>query len=376
MFSLYRRHEQSCPHRDKGIRHIRCSCPIWMDGHDDHGKRRRRSLKTRDWRHAGDILDRIETGRAYPSDPIDHGITLAKAGAAYLEECRIRNLAESTIVSYEKLLEHLEKHFPQGIRLKNIDVDGLSKFRSGRKIDDQSLKAATQIKELGHLRAFFNFCVAREWINRNPAKALKPPINNELPTLPFEDHELAGILAACDRIDNLNQEGIERARIRARALILLLIYSGLRISDAVKLERSALNTETGALMIRVMKTRIPMYIKLRPEVLVALAALPVESKYFFWSGTAKLSTAVGSARRTITCVMKLAKVNNGHPHRFRDTFSVGLLREGVDLRTVQLLLGHNSIKTTERHYGPFVLAIQKQLDNAVEKLDFGTIQRA
>jgi site-specific recombinase XerD len=54
----------------------------------------------------------------------------------------------------------------------------------------------------------------------------------------------------------------------------------------------------------------------------------------------------------------------GHPHRFRDTFSVGLLEKGEDLRTVLLLLGHKSIKTTERHYAPYVRSFQAILDAA------------
>lgn len=62
----------------------------------------------------------------------------------------------------------------------------------------------------------------------------------------------------------------------------------------------------------------------------------------------------------------------GHPHRFRDTFSVSLLEKGEDLRTAQLLLGHTSIKTTEKHYAPFVQSFQRILDAATAKLDFGT----
>ena len=56
----------------------------------------------------------------------------------------------------------------------------------------------------------------------------------------------------------------------------------------------------------------------------------------------------------------------GHPHRFRDSFSVRLLDLGNDLRTVELLLGHTSIKTTEKHYAPFVKARQEQLENSVK----------
>ena len=62
----------------------------------------------------------------------------------------------------------------------------------------------------------------------------------------------------------------------------------------------------------------------------------------------------------------------GQPHRFRDTFSVSLLSKGEELRTVQLLLGHTSVKTTEKHYAPFVESFQRVLDAATAKLDFGT----
>jgi integrase len=69
--------------------------------------------------------------------------------------------------------------------------------------------------------------------------------------------------------------------------------------------------------------------------------------------------------------MARAGIKNGHPHRFRDTFSVRLLEKGEQLRTVQLLLGHSSIKTTEKHYAPWVESFQATLDAATAKLDFG-----
>jgi site-specific recombinase XerD len=78
---------------------------------------------------------------------------------------------------------------------------------------------------------------------------------------------------------------------------------------------------------------------------------------------------VKNARRTIQRILKIAGVA-GHPHRFRDTFRVGLLEKGEDLRTVQLLLGHKSSNTTERHYAPYVRSLQAILDSATKKLDF------
>lgn len=363
MFSLYRRHEDSCRFAQKGVRHINCHCPVWCDGHDLHGKRVRRSLKTRSWSQAQARIDALDRG-APPVPAKDPSPAIAKAVAAYLDDCRARALAPATIVSYENILGHLREAF-DGQRVSAVSIDALTRYRAARAIATSSSN-----KELQALRTFFGFCVARKWAPENPAKALKPPKSDQLPTMPFTEEETARILEACGRIDNPNPREIPRARLRARALVELLLYSGLRISDAIKLERANVDMKTGQLMARMMKTRATLYIRLPPAALIALAAAPHESMYFFWSGNSKLSTAVGSARRTIECVLKLAGITDGHPHRFRDTFSVMLLSQGADLRTVQLLLGHKSTRTTEKHYAPFVVSMQQRLDDAVAKLHF------
>lgn len=286
---------------------------------------------------------------------------LSEAIASYLEDCRARQLAPATIVSYSNTLGHLRAAFP-ALPAAQITLDDLTRYRAKRP------RASSQ-KELVTLRAFFGFAHDRNWASSNPAAKLKAVKTDRIPTLPFTPAEVQKILEASSRIDNPNPREIPRARVRARALVLLLLYSGFRISDAVKLRREALNPKTGQLLIRMMKTRAPLYVRLPEDALRALAEVPVESPYYFWSGRAKLSTAVGSARRTIDCVLKLAGIQ-GHPHRFRDTFSVGLLNTGAELRTVQLLLGHSSIRTTEKHYAPFVQSMQRTLDAAVARLDF------
>lgn len=378
MHTLYRRHEKRCkPGRRGGRRYTRCHCPIWLDGTDQTGRRQGFSLKTRDWMHAQARLADIESGAAPAAPPEQQqSPSLPDAVADYLEDCRSRKLAPSTIASYSNTLDHLKSFFA-GRRVMEINLAALSKFRASRTVttdtgQTRSLTAASSMKEIQCLRTFFTFCEDREWNAKNPAKKLKTPKADRLPTMPFSSEEITAILAACDRIGNPNPSDNVRTRLRARALVLLLLYSGLRISDALKLRRSQVDMASGRLLVRMMKTREPLYVRLPPEALEALDAVPQESDYFFWSGTAKLSTAVGSARRTIYCLMDLAKVQDGHPQRFRDTFSVELLQNGADLRTVQLLLGHTSIKTTEKHYAPYVAAMQRMLDDAVSTLHFGS----
>ena len=74
-------------------------------------------------------------------------------------------------------------------------------------------------------------------------------------------------------------------------------------------------------------------------------------------------------------VFELAKIPDGHAHRFRDTFAVSLLQAGVPMERVSVLLGHRSIKVTEKHYSPWVRARQEQLEADVRRSWEGHEQR-
>lgn len=354
------------------------------------GQRQRRALNTRSWSHAQARLNEFESGRIAIPDPPSKSPSLYAAIASYLEDCLARNLAPGTVVSYKNSLAHLKEFFTPARKLDTLTLIDLTNYRAARKVSDaepplggtsaggsaqagatRAITSSTATKEIGTLRAFFTFCADREWIAKNPAKKLRVPKVTRVPTMPFIADEISRMIAACDRIENNNPAGVERARLRARALLLTLLYTGFRLSDAVQLERSRLDTRTGKLMIRTMKTGTDLYLRMPSVAFDALAALPVESSYFFWSGNGKLTTALRSARRTVDCILRVSGVLNGHPHRFRDTFSVKLLDNGTDLRTVQLLLGHSSIKTTEKHYAPFVASTQRIVDEAVSRLQFG-----
>jgi integrase len=75
----------------------------------------------------------------------------------------------------------------------------------------------------------------------------------------------------------------------------------------------------------------------------------------------------GFWRERIAEVFRLAKVA-GHTHQFRDTFAVSLLEGGAGIETLSVLLGHQSIRVTEKHYNPWVKTRQDALDKAVESV--------
>lgn len=205
-----------------------------------------------------------------------------------------------------------------------------------------------------------------EWVDSRQSCALiQAPKVIHKPTLPFTADEFQRILSACERYgDNYGRLGRENAT-RLRALTLLLRYSGLRIRDAVCLPKKKL--KGNRLFLYTQKTGVPVFVPLPQFVVDELHSLPrVGAEYFFWSGNGKPKSVVSDWQRSFRKLFRIAQIA-GHPHRFRDTFAVELLLAGVPLDQVSVLLGHSSIKVTEKHYAPWVKTRQDQLEDAVRR---------
>ena len=217
------------------------------------------------------------------------------------------------------------------------------------------LQNLAALKTLERLRAFFRFAADAGWIADSPTRGLKNPKVTNSPTLPFNSAEMAEILGACDAYQHKHPKAGEANALRLRALVLLLRYSGLRIRDAVTLERGRITD--GKLFLYQAKTGTAVYCPLPPFVVELLEALPGK-KYFFWSGQSDPKSAVGDWQRILRRLFELTRIVRGHAHRFRDTFAVELLLAGVPLERVSMLLGHQSTRITEKHYGWTAIGLQ------------------
>jgi integrase/recombinase XerD len=117
------------------------------------------------------------------------------------------------------------------------------------------------------------------------------------------------------------------------------------------------------------KTGEHVYVPVPEDVATTLRSVKHKNPaYFFWSGHSKVPAAVSVWRKRLADVFTKAKISNGHSHRLRDTFAVSLLEAGVSLDSVSILLGHKSIKITERHYSPWVKTRQDALDREILKV--------
>lgn len=355
MLTTYRRHRKNCEHRSEGRKFRRCRCPIWADGFLA-GQEIRKSLNTVNWQMAQDTVRVWEAKGNLYSDEKDLGLTVKAACERFINDGDARGLREPTLYKYRLLFRQLgEFSNSKGLRfLQEFNVDLLRAFRESwpnRNISGR--------KKLEALRTFFRFCHESAWIATNPAAKLKPPRSTVAPTMPFTREEHQRNVAACDRYpDKLNS-------IRLRALILLLRYSGLRIRDAVTLSRD--RVAGGNLFLYTAKTGTPVWCPLPPFVLRALESIPATGPYYFWTGDSKPKSAVGNWQRALKRLFSFAGVPLGHAHRYRDTFACELLLAGVPLERVSILLGHHSIRVTEKHYAPWVRSRQEQLEADVRR---------
>ena len=350
MLTLYRRHLTECPHTS--MRYKRCRCPIWVFG-SLNGNQIRRSLDLLNWEAAQALIRDWEVEGSIEKDVT----TVAAACELFTKDCESRFLSDATVGKYKLLFRELKQHYGPW-HLKALSTAELDECRGKWKLSPISAR-----KKLERLRTFFKFCVDRDLLRKNPAASLKPPQTRLTPTLPFTDEDMKKILKATEAypIKGIYREGNKE---RIRAFVLLLRYSGLRIRDAVCLERARI--KDGKLFLYTQKTGTAVRLPLPHKVIDALKKLPTTSSYFFWSGNGLPKSAVADWQRSLAKLFLLANIN-GHAHRFRDTFSVSLLEAGVPLETVATLLGHQSIKTTERHYAPWVKSRQVRLEESIRK---------
>lgn len=365
MLNLYRRHKERCKLYSKGQSATNCTCPIWITG-TIKGRQQRQSLKTKDWYHANTKKDLIESGEMQLKESGNFktaALTVTDAIENYLDDCRVRGTSPSSIHSYANTFKTLTDWMKTAKISNSICIFDLSVLDEYRQFRAPSLQPSTQRKEIVHLRTFFSWCLDRDLVATNWAKKIRMPKTPKNITMPFTVDEINKLTGALSILP-------EDERPYTTALIYTLLYSGLRISDIVSLERSRLGSD-GRLLLRMEKTGNAVYVKLPAKAVDALKALPItKSPYFFWDGKIQISSAINQARECVARLGYLAPVQNVHPHRFRDTFAITLLLAGVDIRTVQLLLGHESLHTTEKHYAPYVKEFQVKLDSAVDKLNF------
>lgn len=366
--TIYVRHSADCKYRgDEFEKRCRCRKHLrWTQ----NGTRFRRKAGTRSWAEAEQLKRDLEdqlAGRTPESKQGNGNRAVQECIDVFLKDKRVQGVSEGVIGKYTRELERLRQYCEQAgvFTVQGITRELLTEFAATW----ERLYPSTQTRSMvrARCRSFLRFCYEAQWLPRIPAL---PKVRvDEVPTLPLTAAEYDSLLRA---VNKAHADPERRARVRA--LFQLMRWSGLAIGDALTLERSEIREDADKGITRVVtarqKTGTPVSVPIPPDVADELRAFRNEnSQYVFWDGNGDAESLTKSWRKYfIGPVFDAAEIERGGnmmSHRLRDTFAVDLLEKGVPLEEVSKLLGHESIRTTERSYAKWVKARQDRLDSLV-----------
>ena len=255
-----------------------------------------------------------------------------------------RGAARNTLLAYQADLEDFAAYAAaRGRSLSGSDADQLQGYMGG--LQRAGLSARTAARRLSALRQFHRFLL-REGIRADdPTSLLDAP---RLPTtLPkyLSETEVDALLGAAARIAG-------RRGAVARAALEILYATGLRVSELLALPRTALASDAAILLIRGKggKERIVPLSETAKAASAALVALQEQASRFLFPGRDKRRALT---RQAFFLLLKQVALEAGldpsriSPHVLRHSFASHLLAHGADLRSLQLLLGHADIATTQ-----------------------------
>jgi integrase/recombinase XerD len=357
LIRLFRRHRTTCKQISETYR--RCACPIYAEGKVGQERLDKTALNLTSWEAAQKWVRERETAGTLN---LKHEITLEDALKKFIEDCEARNLNSSTLRKY-RLLESAIKSFGGNrglLLLSGFDASLVREFRS-----DWKYAPRTASKQLERLRSFFRFCQENDWITKNPASHLKPPIVRNVPREPFSDGEQAKILAWANNPTKINfkLEGTFQPHEKTGTFLKLLLYTGLRITDAATLQKERL--DNGRILLYTQKTGRPVWLPIPKDLIAELEPIPGPDFFASPGGSSRGETVSDYWRDQIHKVLTHVGIT-GTPHRFRHTLAVNMLNHGSSIEDVALVLG-NSPQIVALHYSTFVTSRQERIAKEIEK---------
>jgi site-specific recombinase XerD len=285
---------------------------------------------------------------------------LSSAIRQFLEHCEIeKNQSQRTLTSYRHYLERFLE-FTKDIELGAINLDLIKRFRLHlNRLEPkpgEPLSVKTQAYHLIALRAFLKFCAKRDYTTLAPEKIELPKIPDR--TVEFlSREELERLFNECDPSSITG--------LRNRAIMEMLYSTGLRISELTSLNRSQVDLERGEFQVRGKgrkmrivflsdraKEWIKDYLEERDDNFDPLFVNHGRTRNkkkddLDLKGEHRRFTDYSIQEMVRTTALKAGIIKHVTPHTLRHSFATELLLNGADIRSVQEMLGHSSITTTQ-----------------------------
>jgi len=284
----------------------------------------------------------------------------------FLDELRRENASQHTVRNYGLDLAQFEEYFTRaGTAPPSPDqIDRLELRAWLGDLHQQNLNKVSIRRKLAAVRSLFEFLLRRGRISVNRAKLLASPrVPKKLPPVPTEE-------TTNRLVDDIAAGKLERPYPERDLAIFELLYGcGLRISELVGLNLQDIDLKEGWILVRG-KRKKERQVPVPGKALAALTRCiesrtpqPGENAVFLDKHGRRLPDY--GARRVVKLYsIALAGDSSIHPHTLRHAYATHLLSAGADLRSIQELLGHASLSTTQKYTQLSLQDLVKVYDSA------------
>lgn len=250
---------------------------------------------------------------------------------AFQQRLRMQRYAENTIKTYSGCLSKFLHAF-EGYNLAQVTEKNIEKYIS-HLVEKEGISDSYQKQMLGTIGLYVSLCLDR-----------KLNIQHLYPKR--QQHRLPKYLSQ-QEVKRMIEAAIN---IKHRCILKLLYGAGLRVSEVIALTLSDIDSANMLVHIRDAKGRKDRTVMLSTSLFADLRDYYLEEKpqYFLFEGQFGGKYSARSIQAVVKQMAEKAKINKPvSPHILRHSFATHLIENGTDIRYVQDLLGHNSIKTTE-----------------------------
>lgn len=265
----------------------------------------------------------------------------------YLKETK--NASASTVSSYQRDLRKLETYLSDHgiIDVENITATNLNSYVLY--LEKQGLSSATVSRNVASMKAFFHYACYKRRIANDPTETIKAPhIEKKMP----------GILSMEETVRLLEQpSGDSPKEIRDRAMLELLYATGIRVSELISLKLQDVNLALSYIVCRdgdkervipfgeCSRHSLERYLREGRDHLLK----GQESEYLFVNCSGKVMSRQGFWKLIKQYAAKAGIVADITPHTLRHSFAAHLVQNGADLKSVQEMMGHSDIATTQMY---------------------------
>ena len=253
-----------------------------------------------------------------------------------------KGLSKNTVKAYEADISSFFRWLiNKDLEYKNLQEEHINQYISF--LFQKKMKSSSVNRKISSIRSFYIFLVKRNFIKNSPLNDVVTPKQEKyLPESMSEDEvdKLLNSPNVANKIEN-----------RDKAMIEMLYATGMRISELVNLKMTDVDMKRCVVKVfgKGSKERLVPFGETALDSLKAYLSERVQSssKEIFLSNRGKKMTRVAFWQRVKIYLVRENLKNSISPHTLRHAFATHLLNRGADLRSVQLLLGHSDLSTTQ-----------------------------